>query len=886
MPKYEESGVSLILDIDDYRRNIQEAISLAGELESTLGGLSDFSVNVGVEFDAGDVDSQIADIADEAPTITISADLEESSDLTDFEALDGETLDATVNPDVNETSSLLELENLDETPIKAEIDTVEGGEKIGGKSLLTKIHELGINPTQIVMNIAGTLLDGLKAIDDFTVQPLLDLDSAVARVNAQTANAIPNAHELISGIFYDDLGDSINQVANLVIQAQQIGAPIDEATRAALTFTHTFTDQDPSQVLNTMNQLVVTGLVPNFTTASDLLVTGFQEGDNRAGDLLSTLNENAGAISDLGLNGQQAMSLIKTGLDGGAASASDVLNTLIKIKANVIGAAGNQTSDVTQLLANLGIPNPVDSGGTWSADFFTSVRDAIANAPVDDATKQQMFSTLVGGKIGAKEYSAFLNIDAADPAFNSLAGKAADAATSMDDSLSGAIDDFKLAAQAAAADFLSSDAIDLPGKIDALKTGLQDALSVLSSGGSLGDALTVGLKPIGFDDEFQKLEEILGNFVLALLNLVADIQDILGKDSTGTRETIATQAQTQTAFNLAANDPSKIADTINTAFAMGFKGEDFAKTLQEAVTTLVNQGNTEGAQALLDASKNLQLSLPPGSDIDSINQAILDATKAAQDLIDAGVTVKTRAGETPGTRGATDQATTWLDEIAKSGTTAALDDMATANTDLTPTIRDAGDALAEQKTGMAELKTTTDGTTASVDAMTTSTNELASAAGDASLLTSDTANSLSSLIAQEQALEAQLASGAISLDDFNQKLAQLIAIAQAGGGGGTGGGANPDVTGAQASGGIIPGGRTHLVGEKGAELVTANTGLAVLNNRTTQAIMAALSPMGMSMSSAQSGGNVYNVNNYNYVQSQAQADAMGYRTAAQIRGLN
>jgi hypothetical protein len=923
VPNFPESGVRLVAETSDYTSAMQEALALADQFDA----LGDMSVTLTADVDTSSIESSIPDDA----TITI-------------------------NPEIGDSSDLLNLEALDDAPIDAKIKTTEdpGSEQIGGKSILTTLHELGINPTEIVMNIAGTLVDGLKTLTSFSVQPLLDLDTAVARVNAQTAGAIPNAHELITGIFYDDLGDSIDQVANLVIQAEQLGAPIDEATRAALTFTHTFTDQDPTQVLNTMNNLVSTGLVPNFTTASDLLVTGFQEGDNRANDLLTTLNNNASALSDMGLNGSQSLSLIKSGLDGGAKSAQDVVDMLIKIKANVITAAGNAGSDVSTLLTNLGIPNPVTSGEGWSADFLTKVRDAIAAAPVDDATKQQMVSTLLGGKLGAKDYSEFMNLDAANPAFDTLTGKAATAASTMDDSLSGAIADFVKAAQGAATDFLSSDQIDLPGKITALKSGLQDALNTLATGGTLGDALTVALKPIGFDDEFQGLESALGNFVIGILQAVADIQDALGKskEAQGTRATIAGMAQNQLTFDLKIGNPDAIAGDIATAVSRGVTPDQIAKSASTAVTELVKSGSTDAAQQLVDSLKggtfnvaasdsasslalkamgfsdNFQIPISPTMSPEDQQKFIADQEAAfkangvsidvtvapkldqdqindLQDKIDtalhpptptitafggsyggtqpstfSGFGGATLANNQPGTSGA-------FDPEPIKGAVTAFDTLNTTVQGTTITAFDSLNTSTQTLTGTTETHAQTmDKVNQATAAASISSTDLAGAALDANLAQSDMAQSLASIVAQEQALQAQYDAGTISLDAFNQKFAELLAIAgNSGGTGGTGTSTVVDTTEGPHAAGTSNATGTFIAGEAGPELVTTNRSLAVLNNKSTEAIMAALNGFIPGASKGGGGNKTVILNQTNYVPSQAVGDSLGYNTAQQLRGV-
>lgn len=573
MTDYVESGVKLIADTDDYTSKVEDAISLAESID------------------------------DLSPTLTVDAE-------------------------VGDMSAVDDITNLDGAQINTKIDTKEGGETIGGKSLLTTLHELGVNPMEIIMNVGGTILDLVSSLNSFAVQPMLDIDDAVAHFNAETNNAIPNARELFHDILFDDLGESVDQIGAVATKAAQIKAPVEEATRAALTFTHTFSDEDPTAVLDTLNQMVINGLAPNFQAASDIITVGFQNGANRSGDLLSAVKDNATAFKDLGFDGPQAMSAITSGLDAGFNSANQVAQALEKMKINITSAAGNNTADASKTLDFLGLPNPAETGQEWSAEYVQSVIDSIKNAPVSDADKIAMVESLVGTKLGAKEASSLLGLDVLDSPdlFKNVENRAAQAAASADNSLRGAINDFMLVAQNAATDFLSSEQIDLPGKIEALKTGLQDALSVLQEGGSLGDALTVGLKPIGFDDEFQKLENIFGVFIIELLGVIASIQETFGgtagiEAAAGTRAEQARLAKRQLAFQLKIDNPDELAQDFTTALKHGVDPAELGSALSDAVDSLLSEGATERAQALLDAvetnASGMKIQLDPSVDAGS-----------------------------------------------------------------------------------------------------------------------------------------------------------------------------------------------------------------------------------------------------------------------------
>lgn len=929
MTNYPESGIKLVADTKDYTKAMDDAIFLADYFDS----LGDMVLNISAELDTSGVDVSDLPLDGETVNFTLEADIE--GDLGDL-PLDGETVnytvDATVEGDLEDLPLQGETVNFtaDGTVEGAAADLPADGETIDTKldveatdataktlSAVETIKNLKILET--VWNIAGTAVDLFGKFQSFAVQPMLSLDEAVARVNATTGNAIPNARELIKNIFYDDLGSSIEQVGNMVTKAGQLKLPIDEAVRAALEFTHTFTDENPERVLDTLNQLVINKLAPNFKTAGDMLVTAFQNGANKGGDLLTAINDNATAINGLGLTGPEALGFIKTGLDAGFKSADEVLKVLEKIKQNVQNAAGNETSDVSQTLKTLGIANPAETGEAWTSEFFTKVIEGIKNAPgLTDTEKEAMFSNLVGGKLGGKTFSAFLQLSPADAdnVFANMAGASERAALAIDDSLTGAIDDFMLAANKAAQDFLSSDQIDLPGKIAALKTGLQDGLDVLANEGTLGEALTVALKPIGFDDEFQGLEAMLGNFVIAILQVVSSIQSLdpaNWKAKEGTDATIAKLSETQLTFDLQVGNPDEVSTEISTAVSRGVSPDKITAAVGGAINELIADGSEEAlakAQALIDTlnapvDMNKVPLLANGTPMNVEPVVTTDALAGFQKQLDDAKPV------TVNVMPSTDSTDMFLDTIMPVST--ETDKLAT-NSDAAATAVQAQNTatVAATESTVAATTATTDLATQTEAQQTAATNatlptknvaentkKYGDAAKIASSAASDAAGGISASAYQMQAIAGIAPAAASGLEGVASALQVILDKANAvgvaadnlskkngstGGSGGSGGAGTakvePHFTGTASTGvGVFS------VGEKGREILTTNQDLAVLNNMTTDAIMAAMQSFTPGGSYKGSSGSTNIINNTNYIPNQATADALGYRQAEVLRGM-
>ena len=832
---FPESGVKLVAETEQAVTDVDNLIASVEEFESI-----------------GDV------------TIAVSAELDTSTlDVSELSALEGEAIPITAELDVTETET--------------------------AKKTLSAVKTLAnLKVIETVWNIAGTAVDFLGKIESFAVEPLLSVEDAVAKVNAQTNFAIPNADKLINDIFYDDLGNSIGQVGEMVTAASQLKAPVDEAVRSALAFTKVFDDQNPIDVLNTLNQMVGSGLAKDFTEAGDLLTTAFQNGGNRANDLLTAINNNAVAIKDLGLTGPEALSAITTGLDNGFKSANEVVSALVKIKQNVTAAAGNEDSDVTKTLDLLGIANPAETGEAWSADFFTSVIDGINALPgLTDTQREAMITSLLGDMKGTKTASAVLGLDVQDvnEVFSNVSGAASRAGVAIDDSLHGAIDDFMLAAQQAATEFLSSEQIDLPGKIAALKTGIQDALNVLSEGGTLGEALTVALKPIGFDDEFQGLESMLGNFVIALLQVVSSIQSLSPENweaKKGTDAAIARLGAEQFAFDITVGNPDELSTEISTALSRGVSAGTVAETLSNTISGLVESGATVQAQAILDSLSDQAAlwQISPdvtGLEITIADEALKEGGAKLQEAIDQGIVISQAPELSPeavaGLQASIDAAVEAsqgsVEELIDADFGLNLETAATKATDFSA-------AVAETATPVEDLtaKTATQGTTAATAAPAVAA--VASATKDQTNAALASFRPISILAGSLVSVSGTAPAAAAGLGAVNGALTSLIATAK--GLAGTGAPTTGRALGGSASG-------TFMAGELGPEIITTDRNLAVLNNRTTEQIMAALQGYIPGSSFSGRGGNSFSVNNTNIVQSEAQADALGFSTAAQIRGM-
>lgn len=546
-----QSGIELVAEGDQYLSTIDAAISRGDEFTATI-------------------DSQISSV-------------NEFSD----------SLLAMESPDVE----MPEVIPFDEVP-PIEIDTQEtedAEESLGLLRLIAAHHVF-----QMILDIAGTALDFFNRIQEFTVAPILDVQDAVAKFNAQTGEAVEGLDAIINRLhFQDDVGD-FNAITDTLIAARQFGIQgadaLHEAALGALEFTKVFDDQNPVETLRTMNQLVTTGLARNFTEAADILTLGFQQGGNRAGDLLQTLNQFSPMFSEMGFDSRQTLSVLTSGLDAGFRSTQDVARAISTMNDNLVAAAGDMDAPINAALESIGVAVPA-AGEDVGVDFFNAVIAGLQKHPdMADAAIADIFGTRTG-----RFSEAITELTTSDEVFEDFTNRASEAATEIDNSLRGAISDFILWIQGEINTFLSSAAVDLPGKLEELKSRLQDALAAIQSGAGFGEALEIALQVPGLNDTFHRIEGAFGNFEIVLLQVIAALADIIGQAQTAAsaRQEVARLGEQQLAFDLKlVTTPEELQAMVDTALSRGVTGAGLGEAFEIALTELAQSGDIEGFAAL------------------------------------------------------------------------------------------------------------------------------------------------------------------------------------------------------------------------------------------------------------------------------------------------
>ena len=203
-----------------------------------------------------------------------------------------------------------------------------GGLKAGLKTGLAALPLLAL---------AGGLAAGTAFVKG--MGQAMDLQNANAKLRAQldlTPAESAKVGKLAGELYAHNYGTGMDQVRDAIKSVVQNGAVLNgsmskdlgDVTGKVLNLANTF-DQDLGGVTRAVGQMLRTGMAKDADQALDILTRGFQNGNDKADDLLDTFNEYPTQFRRLGLDGSQAMGLISQALKAGARD-SDIAADALK----------------------------------------------------------------------------------------------------------------------------------------------------------------------------------------------------------------------------------------------------------------------------------------------------------------------------------------------------------------------------------------------------------------------------------------------------------------------------------------------------------------------------------------------------------------------------
>lgn len=268
-----------------------------------------------------------------------------------------------------------------------------------------KYEELGGKIGKIggVVATAGaslmTAASGLAALG-------LEMDNSFAGLGGKvgaTAEETERLREIALNLYENGFGESIDDCINDIVLLQQNikGASdyTDEEKTKLLEYMNNIKSlfgATSEELTRTVNNMLQNGIVDSAEEAFDVITVGFQNGLNSGGDLLDVLYEYSPQFKKLGINGQNALELIKAGLDNGAYNADKMADAIKEFSIRAIDGS-NTTVDAFNSLGFSAedMMSKFGEGGDTAREAFDEV--LIALKSIEDPVEQDRIAVELFG---------------------------------------------------------------------------------------------------------------------------------------------------------------------------------------------------------------------------------------------------------------------------------------------------------------------------------------------------------------------------------------------------------------------------------------------------------------------------------------------------------
>lgn len=531
-------------------------------------------------------------------------------------------LDTTINTRVNVNDS--ELDTAKDIHTDLQTNTTFTAEVTVEPELTDTINDIrALERIQVAFDVAPMVFDAAAGAGNFLfdisgIDTLIEMDTLLSGIQGRTGEMIPGAERLIQDLYINGFADSRAEIAEVITLASQLGINNENLAGAIETAFNvaTVTGGDANETLRTMDQLVSLGLVPNYQTAGDLIVTGFRDGANRADDLNETLIEYGSTFADLGIDGERALSIINNGLENGFMNsdlAADAVREFGRIMREEI-----DNPAVTDALERLDLTEMREQfllGEVSGETLFDAVLDGLEEIPTE-AERSQLAITLFGDMVGDVGSDAVLSLNDTEGAIENVEGAARDAANEVRDNLGTRLVQFGRKINSAVEEGVQ-EVIDVEALLTRFETGIETFFDELAAGEDIFSAAEIAFEIPGLANTMQDIQQVFANIGLGLLEVVSAISSILSIDNTGLNNMIADLGSVQFGADLFAADTAEdIASSVNRAIERGVDPETIFADLAAGFESAIAEGDFASAlniqQFLADLQSLGQAGIPVG----------------------------------------------------------------------------------------------------------------------------------------------------------------------------------------------------------------------------------------------------------------------------------
>lgn len=255
------------------------------------------------------------------------------------------------------------------------------------------------------------------------------------------------AGDLYSNAYGDSL-ETVNEALRAVTQnigasATSSDADLQRITASVLDVATAF-DQDLGGTTTAVGQLMKNGLAPNADAALDIITAGFQNGADKSGDFLDTLNEYGGQFAKFGLDGATATGLISQGLQAGARDGDLVADAIKEFSIRAIDGSEATAEGFRALgLDGAEMARKIAAGGPEASGALDLVLDSLRAMP-DPVQRSQAAVALFGTQaedLGAALFA--LDPSSAVAALGDVEGAAGRMGQTLNDNAATNLESFK-----------------------------------------------------------------------------------------------------------------------------------------------------------------------------------------------------------------------------------------------------------------------------------------------------------------------------------------------------------------------------------------------------------------------------------------------------------
>lgn len=222
-------------------------------------------------------------------------------------------------------------------------------------------------------------------------------DKLAAKLGIYDPKYAADLGKIAGNVYAGAWGENLGQVNDAVAGVLQNGLLPEDATNAQIEAMTTKVldlstafDQDLGGAAAAAGQLIKTGLAKNADEAFDIITRGFQQGADKRGDFLDTLNEYGTQFRKLGINGAEATGLISQGLKAGARDADLVADSIKEFSIRAIdGSKASQDAfhglglDAEQMAAQIARGgDDAHAGLTTVLDKLREIEDPVQRASI------------------------------------------------------------------------------------------------------------------------------------------------------------------------------------------------------------------------------------------------------------------------------------------------------------------------------------------------------------------------------------------------------------------------------------------------------------------------------------------------------------------------